>query len=114
MGKINLSLALRLPLSLLTPFYSPILKPPYAFTDSVKKAREQYGSRENYARMEQSGDRFQLTNLEVEFIQSRDSFYLATVGENGWPYVQHITPRFTIEEIREILADRGPEFLEAL
>lgn len=26
---------------------------------------------------------------EIEFIQSRDSFYMATVGETGWPYVQH-------------------------
>jgi predicted pyridoxine 5'-phosphate oxidase superfamily flavin-nucleotide-binding protein len=23
------------------------------------------------------------------FIQSRDSFYIATVSETGWPYVQH-------------------------
>ncbi len=26
---------------------------------------------------------------EVEFIAERDSFYLATVSETGWPYVQH-------------------------
>jgi predicted pyridoxine 5'-phosphate oxidase superfamily flavin-nucleotide-binding protein len=26
---------------------------------------------------------------EAEFIAARDSFYLATVGENGWPYVQY-------------------------
>lgn len=26
---------------------------------------------------------------EAEFIAARDSFYLATVGESGWPYVQH-------------------------
>ncbi len=26
---------------------------------------------------------------EVAFIEGRDSFYLATVTENGWPYVQH-------------------------
>ena len=25
---------------------------------------------------------------EVQFIQSRTSFYLASVGETGWPYVQ--------------------------
>jgi predicted pyridoxine 5'-phosphate oxidase superfamily flavin-nucleotide-binding protein len=30
-----------------------------------------------------------LTSEEVEFIASRDSFYMATVTENGWPYVQH-------------------------
>jgi predicted pyridoxine 5'-phosphate oxidase superfamily flavin-nucleotide-binding protein len=26
---------------------------------------------------------------EAEFIASRDSFYLATVNQDGWPYVQH-------------------------
>jgi uncharacterized protein len=26
---------------------------------------------------------------ERTFISSRDSFYLATINENGWPYVQH-------------------------
>ncbi|CAN5745653.1 pyridoxamine 5'-phosphate oxidase family protein [soil metagenome] len=30
-----------------------------------------------------------LTADEAAFIQSRDSFYLATVTENGWPYIQH-------------------------
>jgi uncharacterized protein len=32
-------------------------------------------------------DRF--TDNEIAFIGERDSFYLATVSENGWPYVQH-------------------------
>jgi predicted pyridoxine 5'-phosphate oxidase superfamily flavin-nucleotide-binding protein len=30
-----------------------------------------------------------LTADEIDFIQSRDSFYLSTVSETGWPYVQH-------------------------
>lgn len=30
-----------------------------------------------------------LGDAEQEFIRSRDSFYLATVSENGWPYIQH-------------------------
>ena len=60
----------------------------FAFTDSVKKAQEQYGSRKSYARMEVSGDQYVLTSREIPFIESRDSFYVATVGENGWPYVQ--------------------------
>ena len=59
----------------------------FAFTDSVKSAQEHYGSRKAYARMESSGDRFILTDREIPFIQSRDSFYMATVGENGWPYI---------------------------
>ncbi len=60
----------------------------HAFTDSVKKAQERYGTRDSYARVEKSGDRYRLTAREVLFIQSRDSFYMATVGYNGWPYVQ--------------------------
>ena len=32
-------------------------------------------------------DRF--TESEAAFIAERDSFYIATVSETGWPYVQH-------------------------
>lgn len=32
-------------------------------------------------------DRF--TENEAAFIEDRDSFYMATVSETGWPYVQH-------------------------
>ncbi|HEY4089624.1 MAG TPA: pyridoxamine 5'-phosphate oxidase family protein [Bryobacteraceae bacterium] len=27
--------------------------------------------------------------MAAEFIGERDSFYMATVGEGGWPYIQH-------------------------
>jgi predicted pyridoxine 5'-phosphate oxidase superfamily flavin-nucleotide-binding protein len=30
-----------------------------------------------------------LSRPEIDFINTRDSFYLATVSEAGWPYVQH-------------------------
>ncbi|MBW2286589.1 MAG: pyridoxamine 5'-phosphate oxidase family protein [Deltaproteobacteria bacterium] len=60
----------------------------FAFTEGVKAAQEHYGSRDAYLRMEQAGDRYVLTDRESEFIRARDSFYMATVGENGWPYVQ--------------------------
>ncbi len=59
-----------------------------AFTDTVKQFQEKHGSRKSYARMEESGDRFVLTDREKPYIESRDSFYMATVGANGWPYVQ--------------------------
>lgn len=60
------------------------------FTPLVKKLQERYGSRRQYERMENFGaaqDR--LTDFEVEFIEHRDSFYWATIGTTGWPYVQH-------------------------
>ena len=60
----------------------------FAFTDSVKAVQEEFGSRPSYERMEASGDRYVLTPKEIQFIESRDSFYLGTVGQNGWPYVQ--------------------------
>jgi uncharacterized protein len=34
-------------------------------------------------------ERDALTDDETGFIQSRDSFYMATVNEDGWPYIQH-------------------------
>jgi uncharacterized protein len=30
-----------------------------------------------------------LREQEIAFIASRDSFYLSTITENGWPYIQH-------------------------
>ena len=60
----------------------------FAFTKSVKETQQRYGSRKSYARMEESGDKYILTDREIPFIETRDSFYMATVGENGWPYMQ--------------------------
>lgn len=60
------------------------------FTESVKAAQSLYGSRENNRGFELAEDpRNTLGAAESEFIHARDSFYQATVGENGWPYVQH-------------------------
>ncbi|WP_246404236.1 pyridoxamine 5'-phosphate oxidase family protein [Novosphingobium sediminicola] len=48
------------------------------------------GSRAAYARMEaQAGEIDILTDRELDFIASRDSFYLASLSEDGWPYMQH-------------------------
>lgn len=60
-----------------------------AFTDSVKSLQEAQGSRKAYARAECSGDRYRLSADEMHFVKTRDSFYLSSVGENGWPYVQY-------------------------
>ena len=60
------------------------------FTDGVKAAQHQLGSRTRMAAFaEQAGPNDVLTDAEVQFIERRDSFYLATVNEDGWPYVQH-------------------------
>ncbi|MGH8682317.1 MAG: pyridoxamine 5'-phosphate oxidase family protein [Burkholderiales bacterium] len=61
-----------------------------AFTDAVKHAQERYGSRAaNERRARPAGPSDALTEREAAFIAERDSFYLATVNETGWPYVQH-------------------------
>ena len=60
------------------------------FTPLVKALQEKYGSRRQYSRMEggaPSVDR--LGPEESTFIAERDSFYMATIGATGWPYVQH-------------------------
>lgn len=59
-----------------------------AFTESVKAQQEKYGSRRSYSRMETLERGSELTFAEADFIRERDGFYLATVGENGYPYVQ--------------------------
>ncbi len=60
-----------------------------AFTKSVKDMQEKLGSRANYARMEKHSFVDGLTEPEIDFISRRDSFYMATIGENGYPYIQH-------------------------
>jgi predicted pyridoxine 5'-phosphate oxidase superfamily flavin-nucleotide-binding protein len=61
------------------------------FTDTARAMQEADGSRGAYARMEAgaSGEPDRLSASEAEFIAARDSFYLASVTSQGWPYVQH-------------------------
>lgn len=61
------------------------------FTPHVKALQAEDGSRASYARFEEPGfpARDRLTPKEAEFIAERDSFYMATVSDTGWPYVQH-------------------------
>ncbi len=60
------------------------------FTDSVKAAQEHNGSRaQNDRYQSRFGPNDQLGSRETDFIAQRDTFYLATVSETGWPYVQH-------------------------
>ena len=56
-----------------------------AFTPAVRAVQERYGARGAHARSAREG----LGPDEAEFLGAADSFYLATVSETGWPYVQH-------------------------
>ena len=59
------------------------------FSTAARQLQEKYGSRQSYARMEKDSYVDGLTENEVNFIAERDSFYMASIGENGFPYVQH-------------------------
>ena len=60
-----------------------------AFTPLVKEQQLLHGSRQAYARVEQFGDPGdRLGAQEQEFIRERDGFYMGSVTESGWPYIQ--------------------------
>ncbi len=59
------------------------------FTPWVKAEQEKRGSRAGYAKMTARPAPQALSDREAEFIAARDSFYMASVNEDGWPYVQH-------------------------
>ena len=58
-----------------------------AFTPSVKAEQERQGSRHAYARLEGPATE-SFGPHEGAFIEARDGFYMASVNEDGWPYVQ--------------------------
>ena len=61
-----------------------------AFTDLVKAHQQEHGSRRQYERMAQGGvTGGSLSISEETFLSMRDSFYMASVSETGWPYIQH-------------------------
>jgi predicted pyridoxine 5'-phosphate oxidase superfamily flavin-nucleotide-binding protein len=60
-----------------------------AFTPLVKHHQQLHGSRHLYERVERSNDLgVRLGPDEQAFITGLDGFYMATVSETGWPYIQ--------------------------
>ncbi|WP_050778088.1 pyridoxamine 5'-phosphate oxidase family protein [Micromonospora sp. ATCC 39149] len=59
-------------------------------TPSVEAAQREYGS---YTAMQRMTANWHTDGVlgddEVDYIADRDGFYLATVGESGWPYVRY-------------------------
>jgi uncharacterized protein len=67
---------------------------PYGFLDialtpSVRAAQEAMGSDGIWQNFKGHRAFDEFTPAEAAFIAERDSFYMATVSETGWPYVQH-------------------------
>lgn len=60
-----------------------------AFTDGIKAIQQRMGSRNTYERVEKMSFREGLTAVEANFIGQMDSFYMASYGENDFPYIQH-------------------------
>lgn len=65
-----------------------------AFTPDVLAAQERYGSRRRYEKIQSAASSSAteqnavLSDAEIDFIEQRDGFYLATVGEDSQPYIQ--------------------------
>lgn len=56
-------------------------------TPAVLAAQDRYYGRHSV--VESAPERDPLTAEERAFIEARDSFYMATLNEDGWPYLQH-------------------------
>jgi uncharacterized protein len=57
------------------------------FTDAVCRAQKQYYG--SVGKIADAPERDPLGQAEAEFVAARDSFYLGSISESGWPYIQH-------------------------
>ena len=60
-----------------------------AFSDGIRAIQERMGSRNTYERVQKMSFVDGLTAVETGFIADMDSFYIASSGENEYPYIQH-------------------------
>lgn len=60
-----------------------------AMTPSVRAAQARMGVDRVWQDFKGRRESDRFTENEAAFIVDRDSFYIATVSETGWPYVQH-------------------------
>ncbi len=61
----------------------------HMFTQAVQAEQARAGTQDKYAKVYERRHRGPLDADTRAFIETRDSFYMASVGETGWPYVQH-------------------------
>jgi uncharacterized protein len=75
----------------------PISEPPRSmdrffdlvFDEHTVRHQRRRGSHDQYVAARGMPAPHGLGDAEIDFLTRRDSFYLASVGANGWPYVQH-------------------------
>ncbi|TZG32444.1 pyridoxamine 5'-phosphate oxidase family protein [Agrobacterium sp. B1(2019)] len=60
-----------------------------AITPAVRKAQAEMGADHLWSDFKGHREFDRFSAREVAFIAERDSFYMASVSESGWPYVQH-------------------------
>jgi len=60
-----------------------------AITPSVRRAQAEMGADHFWSDFKRHREFDRFTAQETAFIAQRDSFYMASVSETGWPYVQH-------------------------
>ena len=60
-----------------------------AFGPNSQSHQRRRGSYDGYRAQLAQAVPEELGPHEIEFLTARDSFYLASVGDGGWPYVQH-------------------------
>jgi len=60
-----------------------------AVTPSVQAVQAGMGAADTWQDFQGHREFDRFTDGEAAFIAARDSFYMATVSETGWPYVQH-------------------------
>ena len=59
------------------------------FTEVVKSLQEAAGTKAKYAKFYPHRTQEALSEADIAFIKARESFYLASVNAEGWPYIQH-------------------------
>lgn len=57
------------------------------FTDAVCRAQAEYYGKAG--KVVGAPERDSLSRAEAEFIAAQNSFYLGSISESGWPYIQH-------------------------
>ena len=61
----------------------------HMFTEAVQAEQARAGTKDKYAHVYERRHRGPLDADARAFIETRDSFYMASVGQTGWPNVQH-------------------------
>lgn len=59
------------------------------FTDAVQALQAKAGTKEKFKTFYPHRTQTELSPDDIAFIKARDSFYIASVNANGWPYIQH-------------------------